>query len=253
MREGWYLEKIMDNVSLLIHGPLKEDTYKFYCRFYPEVPKIFSTWEGNEHDMNWKTESADFSSDVLLIKSKKPERFGLYEIGTDRRVVVTLIGLEKIKTNYCILLRGDEWYSNLECLKKYIEEDSDKIYTTNMFFRKWEVCQFHPGDHLLAGSTDNLRLMFGRTMINMVTKKKLNTTKTPLSPAAILGRSYMEAKIGESSDWKKDFAKSFEIVDLETFKYYKVVSDESGSVWYSNFDPNKDGSWEKSIARMEDL
>jgi len=82
----------------------------------------------------------------------------------------------------------------------------------------------------------------------------------PLAEAAILGRSYMDAKVGESSDWKRDFADIFGIIPLEKLKYYKVVSDESGRVWHSDFgeagkgfDPAKDGTWERSISRMEDL
>ena len=248
----------MPDTTLLIQGPLMEDTYKFYCRFYPEIPKVFSTWEGNCKD--WREPSDKHSSGDFFLEVKKPERFGIYEVGLDRRVVGTLVGLEKVKTNYCVVLRGDEWYSNLDGLEKTMEADSDRIHTTSVFFRKWDVCPFHPGDHLLAGNTDNLRLMFGRTMINMVTRKRLDPSGRPLPAAAVLGRSYMEAKVGESSDWRGDFAKSFGIVPLEWLKYYKVVSDESGRVWYSNFgekgkdfDPAKDGTWERSISDMKDL
>lgn len=250
----------MDNTTFVVQGDLNEDTYRFYCRFYPSVPKVFSVWEDNKGNKEWKDNADIHGPSDFFIRSKKPERFGLYEIGLDRRVVGTLIGLEKVKTKYCVVLRGDEWYSNLAYVGEMMKSYPDRIHTTSMFFRKWETCPFHMGDHLLAGSTENLRLMFGRTMINMVTKNKLNPSGRPLPAAAILGRSYMEAKFVESSDWRGDFAKSFGIVSLDNLRYYKVVSDESGRVWYSNFgeegkdfDPAKDGTWERSISKIEDL
>lgn len=249
----------MENTTLVVQGDLKEDTYKFYCRFYPSVNKIFSTWEGNEKSMRWKNIANLHSPSDFFIVSKKPERFGIYEINLERRVVGTLVAMEKVATKQCIILRGDEWYSNLDCVGNFMSDAPDRIHTTNVFFRKWEICPFHIGDHVLAGSTENLRLMFGRTMINMVTKKELGPKGKPMPAAAILGKSYMEAKFGQSSDWKGDFVKSFGMVPLERLKYYKVVSDDSGIVWYSNLESGKefssarDGTWERSISRMEDL
>jgi hypothetical protein len=250
----------MKNTTLVIHGDISENTYEFYCTLYPEVPKIFSTWEENERKMKWRNEAGLHSSVDFFIRSERPERFGIYKMGLELRVVAALLGLERVDTKYCIMLRGDEWYSKLDFVEKILGEEPAKIYTTPVFFRKWEVCPFHIGDHVVAGSTENMRLMFGRTMINMVTKKALNSLGKPMPEAAILGRSYMDAKVGESSDWKRDFANVFGMIPLEKLKYYKVVSDESGMVWYSNFgeeekdfDPAKDGTWERSISRMEDL
>lgn len=247
----------MPDTTLLIQGPLMEDTYKFYYRFYPEVPKVFSTWEGNRRGKGWYGKANLHSDGDIFLENKRPERFGIYSKDVELFVAGTLAGLGAVRTKYCIYLRGDEWYSNLDVFEKELNKKPEVIQSVSVFFKKWAACPFHPSEHVVAGKTELLRIMFGSSMINMVTKKKISPSDRPLPRISIVCKSYMDAMLGESSDWKGDFKHMFAIMQLERLKYYKVTSEESGRVWYSNFDdpfdPKRDGTWERSISSMEEL
>lgn len=237
MREGWYLEKIMDDVSLLIHGPLKEDTYKFYCRFYPEVPKIFSTWEGNEKSNDWRYRADLHSSKDVYIKNKSPNRIGCWERRMELDVVSVLSGLEKVRTGLVIKLRGDEWYSNLHHVYEAMEKDNEKMLMLPVFLKKWEVWPFRISDHLLAGRKSNLELMYETCLINIALGRELDHYCWPLPRQSILAMGYVKKKMRGDMDAKESLKALFGIVDLNKLKYYKVSSENGTESWYSNFKP----------------
>ena len=73
----------------------------------------------------------------------------------------TVAGLESINTKYTIKVRTDEYYTDLMPVVEKIKKSEEKrIVTTNTFFRKNPAFPWHPGDHLVAGTTENLKKVF---------------------------------------------------------------------------------------------
>ena len=229
----------------MIQGSLKKDTYNFYKKFYSNTTKIFSTWVGDELGF--------VENDQEVVATDLPNRFGQYSRDLELRVISTLVGLERTQGEYVVVVRGDEWLSNLDHVFSLMERDPDRIFSIPVGFRSWSACPFDFGAHMVAGRREKVKLMFDRCLINMVVPRVLYEGKKPLSDASILAKGYMDAALGGSKNWKEDFRRLFGIVDLERLKYYKVVSDDSGRQWHSNFDPHNDGSWERSIKSMEEL
>jgi hypothetical protein len=233
------------NCSIIVQGKLKKDTYNFYKKIYKDVEVLFSTWD---------EKSIDFANDdESVVRMKQPIKFSLYSRDLELKVVSTLAGLEPVKSEYVMVVRGDEWFSNLDHVFSLMEKSPEKIFGVPVFFRSWDACPFHFSTHMIAGRRENVKLMFDRCVINMVVARVLYEERRPLPDASILAKGYMDAVLGGSENWKEDFRRLFGIVDLERLKYYKVASDDSGRQWYSNFDPHGDGSWERSIKSMEEL
>ena len=236
----------MKDATLLIQGPLKEDTYKFYCRFYPEIPKVFSTWRGNQKANDWRGDTDLHSERDIFIESEPPNRIGCWERRIELDVVGTLLGLDKVKTEIVVRLRGDEWYSNLNHVKEMIEKDSEgKLFIAPVFLKKWEAWPFRMGDHIIGGKADDVRMMFETCLANIVTRSELHEECWPLPYQSILARGYLEKKRPGGVNTKEDFRSLFGLVDLERLKLYKVSSDAGKQSWYSNFKP--------SIANLEDI
>jgi hypothetical protein len=71
------------------------------------------------------------------------------------------MGLNLANTDYVIKMRSDEFYSNLEPFMESVRKYPEKITTGDVFFRNSKI-PFHPSDHLVGGTTENMRLVFGR-------------------------------------------------------------------------------------------
>ena len=238
----------MKDTTLVIQGKLTEETYRFYCLIYPGVKKVFSTWVGNES--NWANRADIHGPNDIFLRSKIPENHVSCEMNIDLQTISTLMGLRRVKTKYVIKLRGDEWYSNLEVVEKILKEDAQKIYTIPVFFRKWQTIPYHPSDHLMAGTTENMNMMFQNCLLNVLTKNDIGLGYP--FPESILAKSYMDEKIGQISDPKEDFKKLFGIIPIDLLRYYKVRVNGMNVTWYSNFDPSNDQSL-GSISCIDDL
>lgn len=268
-------DEMMDT-TLLVQGSLREDTYKFYCRFYPDVPKVFSTWEGNEYVNKWgvryfedmkKTELKRSGvlyegENTMIVENKVPRRFHKRQ-NFDLQLTSTLSGLRFVHTKYVIKLRGDEWYSNLCRVEDTLLKDEGKIMFAPIFFRRWEFVPFHISDHLMAGEKEDVKIMFGESLKAVLSGRVLsyeddcNDGMDASSPYAcglgnyvaesMLGRMYIEAKHENRKDYKHLFKRNFGVIDLNQLTPYKVCANCSGKIWYSRFEDSD------SIASMEEL
>lgn len=252
----------MKEITLVIQGKISQDSYKFYCHFYPGVRKIFSTWVDNDKTMGWKIGKNMHGPEDLFIESVQPNNLGDHARNLQLQVVSTLTGLNLVKTKYAIKLRGDEWYSNLCDL----DIDWQKIYTVPVFFRKWEIFPFHPSDHLMASKTDNLVGMFTSCLLDIITKKNLHADSSycvgnncklhpghRMTPECCLAKSYMDFKMQKKSIYTKDdFKNMFDIIPINDLMPYKICMNSKNKVWYSNFDPANDESL-GSLSCIEEL
>lgn len=259
----------MKNTTLLIQGKLNEDTYRFYCHFYRNVPKVFSTWKKSLVREEWREwpfehmeKKSEKKNDVLyvdknniVVENETPPRF--YERQNfDLQLISTVSGLRYVETEYVVKLRGDEWYSNLETAEEMVL-GQDKIFFAPIFFRSWKDFPFHIGDHLIWGKTPEIKTMFYSCLKAILKDRVPVYDKLPegfiadaFVAESMLGKCYLDSKEGRSisfEEGKAIFKKNFSLIPLDMLKLYKVRTNFLNANWYSNFYcPN-------SIYSMEDL
>jgi hypothetical protein len=69
------------------------------------------------------------------------------------------LGLNLSSSRYIIKMRSDEFYSNLTPFMESVKKYPNKITTNDVFFRNSKI-PFHPSDHLVGGTTENMKLVF---------------------------------------------------------------------------------------------
>lgn len=215
----------MRDTTLVIQGSLREDTYKFYCSFYPDIPKIF--YVSGDGYKGWRIKPNLHSSNDTVMHGRAGEAED------------ALVALGMVKTRFAIRLRGDEWYSNLCRVREEMEEGhKDRIYMVPVFLKKWEAWPYRMSDHMIAGSTENLSLMFVSYFSNLTSGNELYPSCWPLPKQSILAKGYVDRKIPDGNNPKEDFKSLFGTIDLEMLRFYKVCSDDGETAWYSNFNPH---------------
>ena len=72
----------------------------------------------------------------------------------------TLRGLQRVKTPFAVKIRADEYYTDLRPILAKIRACHDIVVTNNVFARTTTSFPYHISDHLIAGRTENLLIMF---------------------------------------------------------------------------------------------
>jgi hypothetical protein len=175
--------KKRNNYTILIQGKIDRGMMNLWLKNYKDYHVVLSVWEDEDLSQyqipnNWKIVINQYP----LIRFRK-------EANLDYQIITTLKGIEYVKTNWVIKVRADEYYSNLDIVYDRIVKFPNKIVTSSVFFRKWGMYKFHCSDKLIAGTVDNVRLMFESTLLNI----QLNLWEYPV-PESQLGFGYVYAK-----------------------------------------------------------
>ena len=223
----------MKQVTLLIQGKILQSTYDFYYKSYPNIPIIVSTWENSDVTCDINT---------TLIKSKYPKDTGIQN--KNLQIQSTIAGLSLVTTKYVIKLRGDEEYSNLKHAIDILLKNDDKILTSPVFFREWNMYPYHISDHILIGKTLNINKMFTEAAKNSVLGNDIYMHYD--IPEQALCKFYIEnregVKLDNNSDNKKYMIKYFDIISLDNHIPYKIVANMQNKIWYNNFIPESEDS-----------
>jgi hypothetical protein len=232
----------MEDVTIIIQGNITQETYDFYKKSIDNFPVLISTWS------DCKIDFSDLPNNFKVLFSKLPSEPGAQNFHF--QVVSTLNALESIKTKYAIKVRGDEFYSNLQYIFNVLRVEPNKIHTSSIFFRAWQYAEYHVSDHIIAGTTENLLVMFRACKYNFDTNK-LNVSKwkidgkfhkyvTTHAPEERITKSYIHAKSPdrfEKVDGRILMKEYFDILDLDLLKPYKVKANLFRIEWYDNFIP----------------
>lgn len=175
--------KKRSDYTILIQGRIDENTLNLWLKNYKEHNVILSIWEDEDlikfkFPKNW----------VIVINQYPFVRFKSVA-NLDYQIITTLKGIEKVDTKWVIKVRADEYYSNLDFVYDRIIKTPEKITTSSVFFRKWGLYKFHCSDKLIAGTTNNVRLMFESTLLNI----QLNIFDNTI-PESQLGFGFIYAK-----------------------------------------------------------
>jgi hypothetical protein len=234
----------MEDVTVIIQGRLMQDSYDFYIKNYRECPVIISTWIDNKIDFT------NLPSNFIVLLSPYPENYGAQNYHL--QIISTLNALEKVKTKYVIKVRGDEYYSNIQYILNSIRVQPDKVHTSSIFFRAWQYAEYHISDHIIAGTTENVLIMFNACKYNF-DFNKLNISKwkkegkffkyvTTHAPEERITKSYLYAKEPyrfEKVDGRILMKQHFDILDIELLHPYKIKANLFKKEWKGGFIPER--------------
>jgi hypothetical protein len=231
----------MKNVTILLQGKILQQTIDFFIKNYPTQNVVISTWIGSKIDLS----KLPHSYNVIL--TKLPKDGGHQNIAY--QLLSTNNGLKCVETDYVIKIRGDEYYSNIEYIVNEIAMNPKKIHCSPVFFRHWEFMKYHISDHIIAGTTSNLKLMFGKTKFYMDNKLVYNFMDNKKyefwEPEINLTRSYLMAKEPErwnKVDGRQLMVDNFEILNIKKLEPYKVVANIFNKEWSEGFIPEQNYS-----------
>jgi hypothetical protein len=226
----------LNELTILLQGVINDETFKLWIKNYKDYNVILSVWEDSNIELydipkNWEV----ITNQYPLIRFKKTANF-------DYQLISTINGLKKVKTNWVIKARTDEYYSNLNLFFEKMKQNSEKIVTSSMFFRKWGLYKFHCSDKIIGGTADNLKRMFNKAVENITN----NVWDTPI-PESQLGLAYVmsrepnlnlkgltpNAKMEFDSD--KTFKDASKAIDISAKRLIEIV--------HKNMNP-KSFSWD---------
>lgn len=237
----------MEEVTIIIQGILEQESYNFYIKKYFNCPVIISTWN------NCKIDFSELPKNFTVILSPLPKESGDQNI--NYQIVSSLNALNFVKTKYAIKVRGDEFWSFPENIYESIKSQPEKIHCSSVFFRAWQYAEYHMSDHIVAGTTDNLLLLFTRAKENFE-RGRLNVSKYKVdgkfvkyihthAPEERLTKSYLEAKEPdrfEKVDGRFLMKEHFDIIDINLLKPYKVKANLFKKEWRDDFIPERNFS-----------
>jgi hypothetical protein len=245
----------MEDVTLIIQGRISLDAFNWWTENYKDLPVIISTWVDTDIDFK------DVPKNFTIILSQYPDEFG--DQNLNLQLVSTLTALERVKTKYVIKMRADEYWSHMDYILNSIKSDSNKIHTSSVFFRAWQYAEYHISDHLIAGTTENLLLMFRQTKYNF-DNNKINKSKWKHqdgsfwkwghihAPEERITRSYLNCKEPfryEKVDGRILMSEHFNILNIDLLHPYKIKANIFQKIWYEDFVPERNFS----ISNIEQL
>lgn len=237
----------MDDVTIIIQGKLEQDSYDFYTKKYDNCNIIISTWVGTSIDFS------QLPKNFKVILSPLPNQSGDQNI--NYQIISTLNALEMVTTKYVIKMRGDEYWSYPENIYQSIKSAPEKLWSSSVFFRAWQYAEYHISDHIMAGTTENLLLLFKAAKFNY-DNNRLNVSKWKVdgkfhkyvkthAPEERLTKSYLEAKDPlrfEKVDGKFLMKEHFDILDINLLKPYKIKANLFKKQWKDDFIPERNFS-----------
>ncbi len=162
-------------------------------------------------DAIWKSEDlAVVKSDIL--KNKYHNSQNVYY-----QIYSTYEGLKNVTTPYVFKIRADEYYSDFDIICKKLIDSPDIIISNNIFARRIEKYPFHISDHLIAGSSDNMKKMFERGLQNLQNRNIMG-----VCAEQHITCSYICAREGLSGF--KELPKQYERVKELMIKYFFIIS-----------------------------
>jgi hypothetical protein len=231
----------MKDVTLIIQGKVSQETLDFYIEKYPTLNVIISTWTDNTLNLS------ELPISYRVVTQPLPSESGFQN--QNYQFVSTINGLHLATTPYIIKIRGDEYYNNIEYIYSQIIQTPEKIHCSPIFFRHWSYMKFHISDHIIAGTRENLLLMFEST------KQKvdggdifhINDGKIHLfwEPEINLTRGYLMAVENDRFgfvDGRKLMIKHFNILDISKLEPYRIVANIFNKIWTEGFIPEQNFS-----------
>ena len=183
----------MEDVTIILQGVVDDEVMELWKKHHKNSKVIVSTWEDTQFNFEGSLISKWLPKKWKLIKNQYPLIRFRPQSNLDYQIISTLKALELVDTKWVIKMRCDEYWSNIPKVYKKIKSHPEKLITASMYFRKWGMYPFHCSDKLIAGNTDNIRLMYESTLHNLQTNLwDTNIPESQLGLGYVVGKEMME-------------------------------------------------------------
>ena len=240
-----------NNVTLIIWGKINTELINKYLSDYYNNYIIISTSPSEPWVNSVNLKLVNYNKHSIILNMTEPsDKFegfnNLYE-----HIQNIYIAINSISTKYAIILRGDEYFSNLSYVYKKIEL-ARHLYCSPIFFKPKSLHPYHISDHLIAGTVNNLKIMFNTCYENFSAQDLPLTYESEI----YITTNYIYKKYNKDMFVFNEkiispeivMKNHFAILDLNEMKPYTLVSPQIGKVWNDNFIPEENNS----ISKMED-
>ena len=163
-----------EDTTIVVQGVLDEvsiDNFKNYKKYADNI--VFSVWDTDEARHLLKKVSDEEGVRIALIS---PHNYILGNKDNDAsldctyynnaniclQALTTHVGLARVSSKFVIKVRGDESYEDMGGFLRVIKENPEKMTTNNLFFCRDSIEKFHPSDHVIGGTTENIYRTFKR-------------------------------------------------------------------------------------------
>lgn len=170
-------QTLENTVSIIIQGPLNERSINTIDNYLKYGEVVVSCWDKDDID---KLDKYKDRIKIVINKYSDLKKFHK-KPGAQAPWVyqhfTTLNGLKAAKGFFCIKVRSDESYPNLDLLVHMLKSNSHKnknettkdynwfkIITSNIYFRFSRENKFHPSDHIVAGQKNRMISVFERAV-----------------------------------------------------------------------------------------
>lgn len=189
---------MFDKFNILIAGPIydaewveKNAQYYMNQGFYVTI----STWDGWEAD---KLKIPHVKSSMFHVNGEKiygyhPKDDNLIESSLyyQCKSVENAFNSGMEKTDYCIKLRTDEFYSDLSPIVNKLLKNPTRIVTNNVYLRDQQHIPFSISDHVIGMSMENMENTFKSTCFFLDTFR--NLINPNIFPKGIMNREGLAA------------------------------------------------------------
>jgi len=154
-----------NDVTLVLQGPTVSlsgklgAAFKNIKNYQKYVSKIVvSTW--SHHDV--KPSSSMLKNNNIGYIEDNIEQYSDYynDANIAYQCISSLNGMDLVDTKYVIKARCDEKYTDLSKFIEVMKASPNKLTTNNFLFVNDDWLQFHPSDHVMGGTTENMKGMF---------------------------------------------------------------------------------------------
>ena len=157
-----------------------------------------------------------------------------------RQTQTTLKGVELVNTKYCMKIRTDDYYHNIELFYDKIIYNESKLITNNVFFRPMTYIDCHISDHILCSTTESLLKMLKITKSALIAQEPeiLNRRCTEQIFTECFLRTKGKTIINQTMEKKSNLMRRyFALIPVTILKPYFISNSTANKSWRDNFDP----------------
>lgn len=154
----------MSKFDIIIQGPLHQNSISNIDIYKKFGNVIFVCWSNDTKNIELIKQIYDHGAFFIALDSIQVKASFYNKQNICKQSLSSYYGCKFSSNNYIIKLRSDEKYSNLQPLINKFSKNTNKVITSNIFFRKYTAYPYHISDHIICGTKKNLENIFLNTV-----------------------------------------------------------------------------------------
>lgn len=229
------VEAYEQSISIIIQGPLNLRSIEAIPDYIKYGEVIVSCWDTDDISLLDK-----YKDKIKIIVNKYSDALPFARKTHLTNPIILQYhsaynGIKKSSGNFCIKLRSDERFPNLDNLIKKLISNRDsenwfKIITSNIYFRYDKQKKFHPSDHIVAGCKTRMKEIYKKCLF-----KCKHGFYNNIGPEQLLGICTIETYFDKNNKtWDRAIPEHSVSLMQKHFDIIKI-SDLPNRIWTSSY------------------